>query len=67
MNHNAEFDSLTKKDKYIVAELVMVFKKYRHLGPTRLVQLLQLAFEQEIGYTVEAKAKDEKRIHKSNT
>ena len=63
MNHNAEFEALSKRDKYIVAELVMVFKKHRKLGSTRLAELLRLAFEQEIGYTGE---QDEKRIHKNN-
>ena len=64
MKYNSELEALTKSDRHIVAELVMVFKKHRKLGPTRLVQLLRIAFEEEIGYTIEGK--DEKRIHKSN-
>ena len=41
---------MIKKEKIIVNAIVMVLRKHRHLGPLKLIKLIRIAFEKEIGY-----------------
>lgn len=36
---------LTKKEQKIVNEFVILLEKYKHLGPLKLAELLQITFD----------------------
>lgn len=50
MKKTEEYKQLSKEEKKWVDKLSAVFRKHKHIGSLRMVELLCIAYEEEIGY-----------------
>jgi hypothetical protein len=41
---------LSVEERIIVKEFSLLFRKYKHIGPLKLAELLSIAFHKEFGY-----------------